>query len=993
LGDEGFFLFKNVAPLRGSRNEYMTDQLNFAKPPNFPELETSILEFWDKDKTFEKSVESRPADHSYVFYDGPPFATGLPHYGHILASTIKDVVPRYWTMKGYQVARRWGWDCHGLPIENMIEKELDLKGGKVGIEQYGIGKFNDACQAAIFRFDKEWEVIIRRIGRWVDFKNSYKTMDTNYMESVWWGFSQLFQKGLVYEGRKVILYCPRCATPLSNFEIAMDNSYKDVDDNSVYVKFKVKKETPRSEELEKFAKDHQEHAELPEYLLAWTTTPWTLPGNVALAVLPKAEYSQVEMNGELLWMAKDKVAELAKFHEIHHPEVLQTVTGECLIGLEYEPLYTYMSVGDKKAYYVTDADFVSLEEGTGIVHTAAIFGEDDYALALKKDLPCVPTLDDQGKFLDFVEPLKGVFYKKAEQWVIDDLESRNLMYFAEKYRHSYPFCYRCSTPLFYNAVPAWFINVQKMKNDLTAANEEINWYPEHLKYGRFGKGLETAPDWNVSRSRYWGTPMPIWRSDAKEPQYRVISSIDELKKWAVDPEQVKDVTNIHRQYIDDIELWIDEDKTVKGRRIPEVFDCWVESASMPYAAQHYPFENKDWFEKNYPAQFISEYIAQTRAWFYCMHVISVGLFGKPSFQNALTTGTILAEDGSKMSKSKKNYPDPMLLINKYGVDSLRLYLMNSVVMKADNLNFNEKEVDELRKKVFVIWWNLLSFYKQFVEGNVQAGKLEITETPGKPDHVMDRWLLSRLQKVTTDVTTAMDKYDVVKASRTLVEFVNEVSTWYLRQSRDRLKQSDAAGQQAGHVFGHVLVTLAQLFAPLTPFFSEVSYQQLVGEKNSVHLTNWPIGKSEWFDEKLTADMVVASEVVTTAHKERQVKGFKLRQPLQGITVNTSREKPSQEVADLILAEINVKEMKWNLFELTTGGTTAIDLNTELTPELIAEGKAREVMRQVQQLRRDAGVGINDQVKVELPDWPSDWTEQIQQKTKSVISKGPEAKLV
>ncbi|CAN5294980.1 isoleucine--tRNA ligase [soil metagenome] len=956
------------------------------------EYEKDIIRYWKDNKTFEKSVDLRPKDNSYVFYDGPPFATGMPHYGHLLASTIKDVVPRYWTMKGYRVDRRWGWDCHGVPIENMIEKDLDLKGGKKGIEAYGIGRFNDACQAAIFKFDKEWEVIIRRLGRWVDFKNSYKTMDKNYMESVWWGFSQLYKKDSIYEGRKVLLYCPRCATPLSNFEIAMDNSYKDVEDNSVYVKFKVKKETPRSQALEKFAKNHQEHIALPEYLLAWTTTPWTLPGNVALAVLPNAEYSQIEMNDELLWMAKDKVTEMAKLHGIHHPEVLQTVTGECLLGLEYEPLYSYMPIGDKKAYYVTDADFVSLEEGTGIVHTAAIYGEDDYALALKKDLPTVPTLDDQGKFLDSVEPLKGVFYKKAEQWVMDDLIARNLMYQAEKYTHSYPFCYRCATPLFYNAVPAWFINVQKVKSKLLAANEEINWVPEHLKHGRFGKGIETAPDWNISRSRYWGTPMPIWKSASGEVRYRVISSIEELKKWAVDPEKVKNVDNIHRQYIDEIELWIDDEKTVKGRRIVEVFDCWVESASMPYAAQHYPFENKEWFEKNYPAQFISEYIAQTRAWFYCMHVMSVILFDKPSFQNALTTGTILAEDGAKMSKSKKNYPDPMVLIDKFGVDSLRLYLMSSVVMKADNLNFNEKEVDELRKKVFVIWWNLLSFYKQFVEGNIKAGHIDVTSLPEKTDHVMDQWLLSHLQLTITEVTTAMDKYDVVKASRSLVEFVNELSTWYLRQSRDRLKQNDAAGQQAAHVFGYVLVTLAQLFAPLTPFFSEISYQQLVGEKKSVHLTDWPTGSAVWYQEKLEKDMELATEIVTQAHKERQVKGFKLRQPLASVSIKTIKEQPSVAVTELILAEINMKKMEWEQYA-EGEGSFVVSINTELTPELIAEGKARDIMRQVQQLRKDAGVGISDHVRVQLPDWPRDWTEQIQQKTKSTLEKGDTAQLL
>ncbi len=977
-------------------------QLDFSKTPDFPKLEEDVLEFWDQDHTFEKSVSSRAADHAYVFYDGPPFATGLPHYGHILASTIKDVVPRYWTMKGYQVARRWGWDCHGLPIENMIEKELDLKGGKKGIEEFGIAKFNDACESAIFRFDKEWEVIVRRIGRWVDFKNQYKTMDASYMESVWWGFSELYKKGSVYEGRKVVLYCPRCATPLSNFEIAMDNSYKDVDDNSVYVKFKVKTETPRSQALEKFAKDHQEHAGKSEYLLAWTTTPWTLPGNVALAVREDAEYSQIEIDGELIWVAKDKVAEIAKMHEIHHPEVLQTVLGNCLMGLEYEPLYSYMPLKGKKAYYVTAADFVSLTDGTGIVHTAAIYGEDDYALAQKIDLPCVPTLDDEGKFAEFVEPLKGVFYKKGEQWVIDDLQSRNLLYLAVKYRHSYPFCYRCATPLYFNAVPAWFINVQKLKSKLSAANEDINWFPEHLKHGRFGKGIETAPDWNISRSRYWGTPMPIWRSAAKEPQYRVVGSIEELKKWAVNPDQVANVTNLHRQFLDDIELWIDDAKTVKGTRIPEVFDCWVESGSMPFAAKHYPFENKDWFEQNYPAQFISEYIAQTRAWFYCMHVLSVGLFDKPSFQNALTTGTILAEDGSKMSKSKKNYPDPMLLINKYGVDSLRLYLMSSVVMKADNLNFSETEVSELRKKVLVIWWNVVAFYKMFVAPNMQnaAGKIDLSQPPTQTGHVMDQWILSRLQTVITEVSADMDHYDVVSASRILIEFVNELSTWYLRLSRERLKQNDAESISAGHAFGHTLITLAQLFAPIMPFFSEVTYQSMLETANSVHLSNWPVNQSNLSNKPLEADMQLAMSVVTVAHQQRQMQGLKLRQPLAVVTIKTSVKEPSSAVKELILGEINVKSWNWEFLGLAKTAEDgkqvqhfSVELNTNLTVELKEEGRARDVMRQVQQLRKEAGVDINAQVNVTLPDWPASWTEQIQTKTKSTLSKGEIAEIL
>ncbi len=975
------------------KNTSETSNLDLSKTPDFPQLEEQILNYWDQDNTFRKSVEERPADNAYVFYDGPPFATGLPHYGHILASTIKDVVPRYWTMKGYRVERVWGWDCHGLPIENMIEGELQLKNGKKGIETFGIANFNAACRAAILRFDKDWEVIIRRIGRWVDFKNSYKTMDKHYMESVWWGFSELYKKDLIYQGRKVVLYCPRCATPLSNFEIAMDNSYKDVEDNSVYVKFKRKD-----------AKD--------EYFLAWTTTPWTLPGNVGLAVLPDAEYSLFEVEKEKFWVAKDKVAELAKMHDIHHPEILKTVRGSELEGLEYNPLFTYMPLDGKKAHYVMTAKFVSLEDGTGIVHTAAIYGEDDYALALEKDLPCVPTLDDEGKFFDFVTPVAGMFYKKAEQILLDDLAHRSLVYKAEKYTHSYPFCYRCGTPLYYSAVPAWFINVQKLKKDLTKHNEKINWFPEHLKYGRFGKGLETAPDWNISRSRYWGTPMPIWQeysqkthqsigsdgktrvhvhlSNLKKPLQRVISSIDELKKWAVDPQKVAALTDIHREFLDDVEVWVDDAKTVKGKRIPEVFDCWVESGSMPYAAVHYPFENRDWFQTNYPAQFITEYIAQTRAWFYCMHVLSVGLFAAPAFQNALTTGTILAEDGSKMSKSKKNYPDPMVLINKYGVDSLRLYLMSSVVMKADNLNFSEKEVSELRKKVFVIWWNVFAFYQTFVAPQLQKAKVSIEELPTNVEHVMDKWVLSRLHAVTQQVTTDMDNYDVVRASRTLIEFINEVSTWYLRQSRERLKEESDEALQAGQVFGYLLVKLAQLFAPLTPFFSELTYQELVGKhkdvRKSVHLNKWPTVEANLLNEVLEKEMELIRRVVETALSLRKEHNIKVRQPLNSVSVEGPDPKPTNKALFLgvLLNEINVKQVNWK-----TAPEFKVELDFTITPELKVEGEARELIRSIQQLRKEASVNVHETVVVEAPTWPAEWEDKIKQKAKvSQLVKGP-----
>ncbi len=895
--------------------------------------EEEVLSYWDETKAFERSVSERPESKPYVFYDGPPFATGLPHYGHLLASTAKDVVPRYWTMKGFRVERTWGWDCHGVPIENMIEGELGLKGGKKGIEELGIDKFNAACRASILRYDKDWKVSIRRLGRWVDMDHSYMTMQKTFMESVWWAFSELYKKDLVYRGRKVVLYCPRCSTPLSNFEIAMDNSYKDVESHSVYVKFRVK---------------NVEN----EYFVAWTTTPWTLPGNVGLAVNPSADYVQVESGEEKLWFAASLAPSDLK--------VLKSVKGNELVGLSYESLFNFLPVGEQKSYVVVGADFVTMDDGTGIVHTAAIYGEDDYVLSIKEGLPTIPMLDDQGKFLDFVTPLAGQYYTKSQPWVIEDLTKRNLMFKSEMTTHSYPFCYRCGTALYYNAIPAWFINIQKIKPDLIKQNEKINWYPGFLKKGRFGKGLETAPDWNISRSRYWGTPMPIWIG-SETGKVRVIGSVEELKKYAVDQSKVEGLTDIHREFIDDIEVYVDDDRKEIGRRIPDVFDCWIESGSMPFASVKYPFEGKDIFESRYPAQYIVEYIAQTRAWFYTLHVMSVALFGKPAFENAVTTGTILAEDGSKMSKSKKNYPDPTLLINKYGVDSLRLYLMSSVVMKADNLSFSESSVDDIRKNVMNIWWNIFAFSKM-----VGFGDWEINTMPVDP---LDRWLLSKIENLTSLVTTHMDNYDVVSASRPLMSFAKDFSTWYLRLSRERLRTN----KESQGVLTYVLRKYCLLMAPFAPFMAERVYQNLPGALDSVHLELWPTAKAEFISSELESSMEIVMEIVEKGHAERKLKNIRLRQPLSSLEI-TSSAKLSVEIINLIKEELNVKAVN-----LKEGSELAVSLDTTLTGELVDEGTARDLMRDIQGARKKQGLSPSDAVVVELPSWPQSWEAEIMKK--------------
>jgi isoleucyl-tRNA synthetase len=963
---------------------------------DFPKLEREVLAYWDESRAFKTSVKMRPQDKRYVFYDGPPFATGLPHYGHILTSVIKDAIPRYWTMKGYRVDRVWGWDCHGIPIENMIEKELDLKGGKIGIEEMGIDKFNAACRATILRFDKEWEKVIRRIGRWVDFAHSYKTMDLPYMESIWWAFKSLYDKGFLYEGRKIILYCPRCATPLSNFEIVMDNSYKDVQDHSVYVMFRLK-------------------GRENEYFVAWTTTPWTLIGNVGLAVDPKAGYVKVSVGDKLIWVAEKRVAAVTG-EENWEVKILEKTSGDSLVGREYEPLYPFLPIGEKKAYYVGKADFVSLEEGTGIVHTAAIYGEDDYLFAQALDLPLVPMLDDQGRYLDFVEPLKGIFFKKAEEWIVADLIARDLLLRAEKTVHSYPFCYRCDTPLYYNAVPAWFVNVQKIKTDLVRENENIHWYPGHLKHGRFGKGLETAPDWNISRSRYWGTPMPVWvevksqQSPSKtdqppaekvkreeETKKRIIGSLEELKKWAVEPKKVDGLTDIHREFLDGVEVWVDDAKTVKGRRIPEVFDCWVESGSMPYASLHYPFENKELFEKTHPAQFIVEYISQTRAWFYTLHVMSVALFGKHTFENALTHGVILAEDGSKMSKSKKNYPDPSLLFEKYGVDALRFYLMASVVMRAENLNFFESGVKDVYQNVISRLWNVTSFYLLY-----RGPRVALKEMP-TPTHVLDRWVVGLTQTLVGDLTRTMDSYDTVAACRHVLAFINHISTWYLRRSRVRLRED---GEIAMDVFGWALKTLVLVMAPMTPFISERLYQNITNTAESVHHADWPdYNTPEEECTVLNARMAFVRSVCELGHSLRKSVKYSVRQPLAGVTIHIPDEslRPGVDFDRLIEEELNVKRVIWiidpdlaartkdkakapaesgkfhaDAFVLTVDH---IQLDTALTDELKAEGKARELIHAIQILRKEKGCTIDAHIRVTAPDRFGDLPQALAERVK------------
>ncbi len=870
----------------------------------FDNLEKEVLDFWDKSNTFEKSVSKENPNGNYTFYDGPPFGTGEPHYGHMLSSIAKDVVPRYWTMKGYRVERRWGWDCHGLPIENIIEKDLGI-GSKSQIEELGIEKFNQACYSRVLDYADIWDDTIRRIGRWVDFKNSYKTMDLNYMESVWWGFKEMWKKDLVYEGKKVLLYCPRCETPISNFEVAMDNSYKDIEDDTIYVKFKI------------LGKDFS--------ILAWTTTPWTLPANTALAVSENIDYVLAEKDGQKYVLAKDRLAEV-----IGDASIIEEFKGDNLIGLKYKSLFSEEEFG------VVSGDFVNTEDGTGIVHIAPAYGEDDYIVGQKFNLPIKSVLDDKGHFKD-----TGVYFEKANGEIIKKLESDGVIFSKLRVKHSYPHCHRCDTKLFYRAIPAWFFNISKLRSQMIENNKNINWCPKHLKEGRFAKGIEQAPDWNISRNRYFATPIPIWKCDSCD-NIEVIGSVQELK----DKSGAVDVKDIHNHSIDGFS-WRCDKCNSQMKRISEVFDCWVESGSMPFAQMHYPFENVEKFEKNFPAQYISEYISQTRAWFYVMHVMSTALFNKNSFENVVTTGVILNEKGEKLSKSKKNYPDPSKIIDSFGADSLRAYLMGSSLMHAENLLFSEDEVKDIYRKNIVILWNIYSFYEMY------SSEINSQESS---DNILDQWIIARLNQLIEDVTKSMDDYDLPNAVRPIADFINDFSTWYLRRSRDRFKGDDVLDKQmALGTMKHILTDLSKVMAPFMPFISEQVWQRVSGhnfqnEDKSVHLEEWPEFQS--YDQEVIEQMKLARKIVEAGLSKRSDAGMKIRQPLPYYSTDLVKTINTKYIS-IIESELNIQELRFGRNEL----------GVELSEELLMEGIKRELVRTINSIRKNMGLTINDTVAV------------------------------
>ncbi|TAN33780.1 isoleucine--tRNA ligase [Patescibacteria group bacterium] len=916
--------------------------------------EQEILDFWDKDKIFEKSVNERPENKPYVFYDGPPFATGLPHYGHFVPSLMKDIVPRYFTMRGYRVERKWGWDCHGLPVENIIERELNLN-SKKDIENFGIDKFNEACRATVLRYAEEWKKTIKRMGRWVDMENDYKTMDLSYMESVWWVFKQLWDKSLIYKGHKAMHICPRCVTPLSNFEVTQN--YKDIKDISITVKFRIK---------------NPQKLDLPadSYVLAWTTTPWTLPGNVLLAVNETIEYALAHLVGEetAYIVAKDRIEKVMGDKKYG---ILKHVAGADLAGLEYEPLFPYFS-DTANAFRVVAADFVSTADGTGVVHIAPAFGEDDYNVGKQENIPLVQHVTMEGKFKDQVKDFAGLEVKPKEEPAKTDVEiikwlaRAGKLFSKEKIEHSYPFCWRCDTPLLNYAATSWFVKVAQMKEALLKNNEQINWVPGHIKQGRFGLWLENARDWAISRNRYWGTPLPVWECRQENCGGAVaLGSVAEFEKLAG-----QKISDLHKHIIDKIEFDCPQCGG-KMKRIPEVLDCWFESGSMPYGQKHYPFENKAKFEAGFPAEFIAEAQDQTRGWFYTLHVLATALTGAPhsaipskqsapAFKNVIVNGMVLAEDGKKMSKRLRNYPEPDVVMEKYGADAMRYYLATAPVMSAESINFSEDGVREMYNKVLNTLWNVEEFYLMYA-----GAKLE---KKFRPEHVLDRWILAKLQALSEDVTRGMGSYRLVDASRPIMGFIAELSQWYVRRSRDRFKGDDQKDkEQALNTLYVVLNTLAKVMAPFTPFIAEKVYRDLGGE-GSVHLQAWPEADKKLADNDVLTEMAVARKVVELGLALRVEQGIKVKQPLKKLLVMSY--KLNSELRELVAEELNVKKV-----ELAKGmeheegviwkeeGQLKVGLDMVIDEALKKEGLAREAVRAINQIRKDNKLTISDVVVV------------------------------
>ncbi|MEJ3749677.1 isoleucine--tRNA ligase [Actinomycetes bacterium KLBMP 9797] len=964
--------------------------------PDLPAVERRVLDYWASDKTFEASVGARTGDE-YVFYDGPPFANGLPHYGHLFTGYVKDVVPRYQTMRGKRVERRFGWDCHGLPAEVEAEKQLGIS-TKAEILDLGIGRFNDACRSSVLQYTQDWERYVTRQARWVDFGNDYKTLDVDYMESVMWAFKTLHDKGLVYEGFRVLAYCWRCETPLSNTETRMDDVYRDRQDPALTVWFQL---------------------ETGEKVAVWTTTPWTLPSNLALAVGPDIQYAVLaDGDGQRYLVGAERLSAYQK--ELADLQHVGMVRGADLVGRRYTPLFDFLA-DTPNAFQVLGADFVTTEDGTGVVHLAPAFGEDDQNACNAAGIPTVVTVDEHTRFTALVPPYQGEQVFDVNKPVIRELRERGAVLRHDTYTHSYPHCWRCDTPLVYKAVSSWFVAVTTFRDRMVELNQQINWTPAHVKDGSFGKWLANARDWSISRNRFWGSPIPVWKSD--NPEYPRVDVYGSLASLEADF-GVK-VTDLHRPNVDELVRPNPDDPTGQSmmRRVPEVLDCWFESGSMPFAQVHYPFENREWFEDHYPGDFIVEYIGQTRGWFYTMHVLATALFDRPAFRNCLSHGILLGEDGRKMSKSLRNYPDVYHVFNGYGSDAMRWMLMSSPVLRGGDMAVTEVLIRDAVRQVLLPLWNVWYFFSLYANASSYEARRRVDST-----HLLDRYVLAKTGELVATVQRQMDDYDISGACASVRSYLDALTNWYVRRSRERFWTGDA---DAFDTLATVLETLCRVVAPLAPLTAEEIWRGLTGDR-SVHLTDWPSAAEFPADHELVSSMDAVRDVCSAALSLRKARGLRVRLPLPALTVATPAAERLQPFADLVADEVNVKSVvftgevssyceqvltvvpralgprvggavqqvikavkagDWSLvdgqpvaagvtlqdgeYELRLvaadqehsaplpGAEGVVVLDTTVTPELAAEGLARDAVRVIQQARRDAQLDVSDRVAVTL----------------------------